>query len=135
MHKLAAFCPLCAAVQKIAAGALRQIAVELASISITGLWANVNLPGAKHSVHAHPNNFFSGVYYVQTDSRANTIRFHDPRGQTDAVMPPRTENNVFNSNVAHVEAKPGRLVMFPAWLRHDVPTNLSHRERISLSFN
>ena len=50
-------------------------------------------------------------------------------------MPPRLEQNVFNTNTIELEAKPGRLVIFPAWLKHDVPTNLSERERISVSYN
>ena len=37
---------------------------------LTGCWANVNAPGAAHRMHAHPNNFLSGVYYVQVAGRA-----------------------------------------------------------------
>jgi uncharacterized protein (TIGR02466 family) len=135
LHQLAEFQPLCTAVQKLAAGALRQLAIDYSEIAITAMWANVNPPGAKHSVHSHPNNYFSGVYYVQADAKANMIRFHDPRGQAEAIMPPRTQQNVYNTNSIELEAKPGRLVLFPAWLKHDVPTNLSARERISIAYN
>ena len=90
---------------------------------------------AKHSVHSHPNNFLSGVYYVQSDAKANVIRFYDPRPQAEVMMPPRTQRNVYNANLIELETKPGRLVLFPAWLKHDVPTNLSDRERISVSFD
>ena len=50
-------------------------------------------------------------------------------------MPPRLRQNVYNANMIELETKPGRLVLFPAWLKHDVPTNLSERERISVSFD
>ena len=30
---------------------------------------------------------------------------------------------------------PGRMVIFPSWLRHHVPSNEGSRERISISFN
>jgi uncharacterized protein (TIGR02466 family) len=54
---------------------------EIASddFEITGCWANVNGIGASHGVHSHPNNFLSGVYYLQTQAGADTINFHDPR--------------------------------------------------------
>jgi len=135
LHTLTELQPLCVAVHKVARGALRQLAIDYEEIVITGMWANVNPPGAKHSVHAHPNNYLSGVYYVQADANANVIRFHDPRGQMDAILPPRKQNNVYNTNLLEMEAKPGRIVVFPAWLRHDVPNNLSARERISVSFD
>ena len=34
---------------------------------ITGMWANILKPGLMHMPHTHPNNFFSGVYYVRSD--------------------------------------------------------------------
>ena len=37
-----------------------------ADFEITGSWANINPPDAAHRMHNHPNNFLSGVYYVQT---------------------------------------------------------------------
>ena len=129
------FAPLCAAIQKLAKAALEQLAIDYDEIALTAMWANINPPGAKHTIHSHPNNYLSGVYYVQSDAKANSIRFHDPRGQSEAIMPPRAQQNVYNTNVIELETKPGRLVMFPAWLKHDVPTNLSDRERISIAYN
>jgi uncharacterized protein (TIGR02466 family) len=135
LHLQADFAPLIAAIGKLAKASLEQLAIKYDEIVFSAMWANINPPGAKHSIHSHPNNFFSGVYYVQCDAKANAIRFHDPRGQAEVMMPPRTQHNIYNSNVIELEAKPGRLVLFPAWLKHDVPTNLSERERISVSFN
>ena len=34
-----------------------------------------------------------------------------------------------------MDAKDGRLIIFPAWLSHGVPANRSNRDRISVSFN
>jgi hypothetical protein len=41
---------------------------------ITGCWANVNPPGSYHPTHNHPNNFLSGVYYVDIPGK-----WHGPR--------------------------------------------------------
>jgi uncharacterized protein (TIGR02466 family) len=135
LHLQSEFAPLIAAVAKLAKGGLQQMATKYDEIVISAMWANINPPGAKHSVHSHPNNFLSGVYYVQCDAKANVIRFYDPRPQSEVIMPPRLRQNVYNANMIELETKPGRLVLFPAWLKHDVPTNLSERERISVSFD
>ena len=129
------FRPLLLAVRKIADGALRQLQIDYDDIAISGCWANINPPGAKHQIHSHPNNFLSGVYYVQCDPKANAIRFHDPRGQAEVIMPPRHAQNPYNTNLIELETKPGRIVLFPAWLKHDVSTNLSERDRISIAFD
>ena len=135
LHERAEFAPLVHAIETLVGGALKQLAIEPAEVVFTAMWANVNPPGSKHSVHSHPNNFFSGVYYVQCDPRANVICFYDPRPQAEVMMPSRAQQTVFTTNMVELEAKPGRLALFPAWLKHDVPINLSQRERISVSFN
>lgn len=135
LHQLAEFEPLVRAIEKVVAGALRQLAIDAPEIVFTAMWANINPPSAKHSVHSHPNNFFSGIYYIQCDPKANVTRFFDPRPQAEVVMPPPVQQNAYNGNMIELEAKPGRLALFPAWLKHDVPTNLSDGERITVSFN
>ena len=34
-----------------------------------------------------------------------------------------------------MQVKPGRIVLFPAWLSHSVPANRTKEERISIAFN
>jgi len=65
---------------------------------MTGLWANMNAPGAIHKMHNHPNNLLSGVYYLQTGKGADTINFHDPRPQRDVIKPPVTELTADNTD-------------------------------------
>jgi uncharacterized protein (TIGR02466 family) len=135
LYQLAEFEPLRRAIEKVADGALRQLEVEPRDLVFTGMWANINPPGASHSVHSHPNNFFAGIYYIQCDPKANVTRFYDPRAQADIMMPPPVKRNAYNGNLVQVDGKPGRLALFPAWLKHDVPINGSERERITVSFN
>lgn len=135
LHENQAFDDLRTTILKAAKGALEQLAVAHEGIEVTALWANFNPPGAKHSVHSHPNNYLSGVYYLQTTPGADAITFFDPRLQAEVIMPPILGMNRYNGNSFDVEAVPGRLVLFPAWLKHEVGINKSNRERISLSFN
>jgi hypothetical protein len=36
-------------------------------------------PPAADATPSHPDNFLSGVYYLQTQAGPDTINFHDPR--------------------------------------------------------
>ncbi len=108
---------------------------EYDSFMITGCWANISPKGSFHTPHTHPNNFLSGVYYLQTLPGADSISFHEPRSQQDIISPKVRKENAYNSTVQSVTVKPGRLVMFPAWFIHSVPANRSEQLRISISFN
>lgn len=82
-----------------------------------------------------PNNYLSGVYYVQTQPGADTISFEDPRPQINVISPRVSEYVPENAWEMHVGVKEGQLVLFPAWLPHAVARNTSDKERISVSFN
>ena len=116
-------------------GVLDYLRLDVDGMEITGCWANVNPSGAPHSLHTHPNNLLSGVYYVRTGSGSDAIRFVDPRVQARQLAPKVRERSQVNSMDAFVQAPAGRLVLFPAWLQHSVPANASGQERISIAFN
>jgi uncharacterized protein (TIGR02466 family) len=90
---------------------------------------------AAHATHSHPNNFLSGVYYLQTQAGTDTINFHDPRPQTAIIRPPVTELTAYNTDQAVVTVSDGTLLVFTAWLPHSVSVNTNARSRISVSFN
>jgi uncharacterized protein (TIGR02466 family) len=109
--------------------------VGTASFEITGLWLNVAARGGAVRMHNHPNNFLSGVYYVQVQQGADTINFHDPRPQTAVIRPPVTELMAYNTDQIVLKVEEGMLLVFPAWLMHSVEPSRSERLRISASFN
>jgi uncharacterized protein (TIGR02466 family) len=100
---------------------------------ITGCWANVNPPGSYHPTHNHPNNYLSGVYYVAVPEAGPDLVFQDPRPVL--MMPWTGKLSRVTANAATTQPQSGRMVIFPAWLRHHVPTNEGTTERISISFN
>jgi uncharacterized protein (TIGR02466 family) len=114
---------------------LRFLRIGQESFQITGCWATVLAKGALHSVHSHPNNFLSGVYYVRSRPGADTINFHDPRRQTYIIRPPVVELTAENTDQIVVTITNGTLLMFPSYLEHSVNINMSAEERISVSFN
>lgn len=114
---------------------LKFLQVNYSNFEITGCWANINPVGSVNTPHTHPNNYLSGVYYVQTMHGADSIFFNDPRPQAIVVRPPVELDGIYTGNEVCMEAKEGRMILFPAWLTHGVPPNRGNRDRISVSFN
>jgi uncharacterized protein (TIGR02466 family) len=135
LHELEAFRPLVACIDEAARSVLDHLKVGHKGFAITGCWATVNAPNAGHRVHSHPNNYLSGVYYVQTQEGADTIDFHDPRPQIGILCPPVTELTAENTDQVVVKVHDGTMLIFPAWLPHSVDPNRSDRLRVSISFN
>jgi uncharacterized protein (TIGR02466 family) len=88
LHRRADFHALVDAIHATTRKVLSFLEIVSEDFEITGCWANVNGIGASHGMHTHPNNFLSGVYYLQTQAGADTINFHDPRVQTAIIRPP-----------------------------------------------
>jgi uncharacterized protein (TIGR02466 family) len=135
LHRLADLAALVSQIQRAAERVLEFLRIGSGTLEITGCWANVSSPDAPHRMHTHPNNFLSGVYYLQVADGADTINFHDPRPQTAIIRPPVTELTAYNTDQVVLRVTPGTLLLFPAWLPHSVDPNRSDRERISVSFN
>ena len=135
LHKLKDLSDLVSCIHGAIGSVLKFLKIGYDAFEITGCWANINAKGASHPIHAHPNNFLSGVYYVQTQIGANTINFHDPRIQTTIIRPPVTELTGQNTDQVVVRVKNGTLLVFPSYLHHSVGPNESDQERISISFN
>ena len=66
---------------------------------------------------------------------ADEIKFEDSRPCWRHVAPDVTEQTLDNSNTVTYTVKTGALILFPAWLMHDVPPNRSQDRRVSVSFN
>ena len=135
LHKLEELGALVSCVDAAVAAVLAHLRIGNRDVLITGCWANVNSPGAVHGMHAHPNNYLSGVYYVQVQDGADTINFHDPRAQTGVIRPGVTELTAYNTDQVVMAISTGTLIVFPAWLLHSVAANQSELPRISISFN
>ena len=135
MHEVAEFGELMAWLNEGVARALAFLKIGPGDFEVTGMWANMNSPGAGHGLHRHPNNFLSGVYYVRVSDGADAINFHDPRPQADIIRPPVTALTAENTDPVVVRVRNGTLLVFPSWLAHSVDANKSDETRISIRFN
>jgi uncharacterized protein (TIGR02466 family) len=109
------------------------------------MWANVTPKGGLNQLHAHPQNLWAGVLYLDMgdggsgDDVGGALYFEDPRfpmcamhhtafrlmgvdGQPQAYQP-------------ELRPRAGDLIVFPAWLRHGVRAYTGDGERISIAMN
>ena len=133
LHQLPQFADFIAIVEGAARGAFDFLGLSYDAFEITGCWANVNPQSGLNSSHNHPNNYLSGVYYVAVPPVGSRIQFQDPR--PSMIMPKPRQYSRLTANGADAQSKEGRLLIFPAWVKHNVPANDGTTERISISFN
>ena len=96
---------------------------------LDSLWVNLLKAGGQHSGHIHPHSVMSGTFYVEAPQGSGAIRFEDPR--LPLMMAAPTRSGTFVS----VEPRPGLLLLWESWLRHEVRPGTGRGERLSVSFN
>jgi uncharacterized protein (TIGR02466 family) len=84
----------------------------------------------KMHLHYHPQEV-SAVFYVDVDNQSGPIIFHNPLESLLSRLP-FYEKDSSNEHVYCVNPKPGKLLLFPGYLAHEVGENLSNMHRISL---
>ena len=108
----------------------RECALDLArKPRLDSLWVNLLRSGGHHSGHIHPHSIISGTLYVEVPRGSGAIRFEDPRLPLMMAAPRRPDTFV------SVEPRPGLLLMWESWLRHEVLAGSTRGERLSISFN
>ena len=128
-------------IEKLVNNLLQQIARDIGrdrSFSLLiDAWANINRKGDYNVVHTHPNCMWSGVYYVEQGEPDNTIPYSglleilDPREAANYVQ---IQHSVFDGR-EFVDNVPGRMLLWPSWLKHWVHPYQGGGERISIAFN
>jgi len=103
---------------------------------LDSLWVNLLKSGGHHSGHIHPRSLISGTFFVEVPKGSGAIRFEDPRLPLMMAAPARAKDarEELRSFVT-VEPRPGLLLMWESWLRHEVLAGTGRAERLSISFN
>lgn len=94
-----------------------------------GQWTNVNEPGARNVFHAHKSAVFSACYYIQAKG-TGAIRFTNPENILNDCnhRAPFTRGFPYYPNDRD-------LLLWPAWMPHEVEPNLSNKQRINMAFD
>ena len=100
-------------------------------------WANVCRRGDYNVVHSHPNAMFSLVYYVASGEPdpdvpyGGLLELLDPRESANYIQ---IQNTVLDART-FIENKPGKMILFPSWVKHMVHPFVGDGVRISVACN
>jgi uncharacterized protein (TIGR02466 family) len=100
---------------------------------------NLGYPGSYHNYHVHPGAHLSGVLWIHVPENSGDLTFRNKDSFSQACIINRLSlKEMEDHNIALAyEYKPrqGQMILFPPNLGHDVSTNDSNLDRISLVFN
>jgi uncharacterized protein (TIGR02466 family) len=103
---------------------------------LDSLWVNLLRGPGHHSGHIHPHSIISGTLYVEAPKGSGAIRFEDPRlPQMMAAPTRRPDAPAELQPFVTVDPRPGLLLLWESWLRHEVLPGAGRGERLSISFN
>ena len=110
--------------------------LEGRSLQLEDVWINILAEGGNHSAHLHPNSVISGTIYISMPAATSAIKFEDPRHSMMMAAPSRLlDAKEYLKPFIYINPLVGEILLWESWLRHEVPTNMSPEERISISFN
>lgn len=103
---------------------------EISDFEMYSSWVSLFTKGDYGHIHNHSYSDISGVYYHKTNGIDGKIFF-------EAANSHLITSKCFThlSDWFLHDPKPGKLILFPGWLRHGIQTNNTNEHRISLSFN
>jgi uncharacterized protein (TIGR02466 family) len=108
---------------------------------MTCMWSNIQSRRSRHTMHSHPNSFYSGVIYLAVppgkENIAGDIVFLDPRPGNLTIGVDYKKPNSLSNHTISINPQTGMLILFPGWLQHctDICMLEEGEYRISLSFN
>lgn len=132
-----AFAQLSRPLSRHAAQFAEQCAFELErKPKLDSLWVNLLRGSGHHTGHIHPHSIISGTLYVEVPKSAGAIRFEDPRlPQMMAAPARRSDAPEELQPFITVKPRPGLLLLWESWLRHEVLPGTGRGDRLSISFN
>jgi len=95
-------------------------------------WGVKAAPRGFGAPHYHPNSWFSGTYYPETNS-AFAICFNNPHNfPWNGVA---KSYNTYNSGTWTIKPRANQLILFSSLLSHEISINRSNQDRYSVAFN
>ena len=105
-------------------------------LKLDSLWVNLLKSGGHHTAHIHPHSILSGTFYVEAPPGSGAIRFEDPRLPMMMAAPQRRDDAPESlRSFVTIEPRPGLLLLWESFLRHEVLPGTAKAERLSISFN
>jgi uncharacterized protein (TIGR02466 family) len=132
-----AFADLGKLLSKHAATFAEECAFDLArKPKLDSLWVNLLRGSGHHGGHIHPHSIISGTLYIEVPKGSGAIRFEDPRLPLMMAAPMRRNDAPEELRpFVTIQPRPGLLLLWESWLRHEVLPGTGRDERLSISFN
>jgi uncharacterized protein (TIGR02466 family) len=110
---------------------------------ITDAWYHVTHFGGYISSHTHPNASWSAVYMVDPGEqpenmpKGGLLNFKDPRFAANMYLDPGNQNwkKPYHFGSINFEMRPGDLLVFPAYIQHEVTPYYGQLPRITVAAN
>jgi uncharacterized protein (TIGR02466 family) len=104
-------------------------------LNLEGLWYNINKKGDSNKMHCHGKSIFGATYYIDAPQDCGAIAFEN----LDKHIVMNSDNDAYDNpyfnGFYNLIPKANHLVVFYAWLNHQVNKNKSDKDRVSLAFN
>lgn len=131
------FQDLCKIVHTETGNVLDFFSIKRETHYITSMWSHITGNNHRHIAHIHPNNYLSGVIYLQTPENCGNTIFLDPREGSRMIHPDYEESNYFNMDSFIHQPKKGNMLIWQSWLPHmvDYDSAMADDPRVIISFN
>ena len=105
-------------------------------LTISNMWLNINYPNSYNEGHNHPRTCFASSFYISVPKNSGNIVFYNDSDIDNYMLKKwMTKHVEYNSGVWRMPVENNVFYVFPGWLKHEVETNRSKKDRISLSIN
>lgn len=103
------------------------------NLSLTYMWFNFNKPTAYQGKHHHAKHLLAGTYYLKVPKASGMIRFYNPLQLAYYLDREVYEDTMLVSQTS-IPVQEGDLLIWPGWMDHEVESNKSTDDRITISF-
>lgn len=101
---------------------------------ILQMWANIVPPYGFTPAHNHNPTPIGGAFYVNATSEMGDLYLENPLENIEGKMPRDYAHSPLLM-VEKIKVSPGKLILFPGWLRHHTRSNMSTQDRYVIGFN
>ena len=96
-------------------------------------WANQHPSDQPLAPHAHPHSILAGAYYPQAPEGCGDLLLQDPNA--GSMWANYTDGPYQYMVYQRIQAKPGRMVLFPGHIVHSVAPSRVSSPRVSIAVN
>lgn len=101
---------------------------------ILQMWANKIPPGGFTPAHNHNPVPIGGAFYINAVSEMGNLYLENPMEMVLGCQPRDYLEKPYLYTET-IDVKPGKLIMFPGYLRHHTRSNMTNENRYVLGFN